>query len=397
MTPFSDNIVACLECDLLQRIPALEPGATARCRRCGHTIAVNKPDSLDRTLALTCAAAIALIIANVSPLMGLSVSGRQTSTTILGGAIEMWLRGEPITAIIVVFCALVAPAIHIGIMSTILLVVRRTPAPYWVGTLLRWSEWHQPWAMVEVMMLGILVALIKIAELATVIPGIGMFAAGALVLLIAAMTVRFDPHEVWQRVEWVGGEMPPGLSGSRSAVPTESASIREGMLTGITLGLVSCESCGLLSRPVDINEPGQCPRCGEELALRKHNAIQRTWAFIIAALICFIPANLLPVMVSTTLVGSEDDTIISGVVLLYKTGSWHLALIVLIASIVIPLAKIMALAYLLVTVQRRSIKEQHERLKLYRLVEFVGRWSMLRRVCHHLHRRPHSTATAYVD
>jgi paraquat-inducible protein A len=377
MTSFSENIVACLECDLLQRIPSLEPGAAARCRRCGHTIAFNKPDSLDRTLALTCAAAIALIIANVSPLMGLSVSGRQTSTTILGGAIEMWLRGEPITAMIVVFCSLVAPAIHIGIMSTILLVVRRTPAPYWVGTLLRWSEWHQPWAMVEVMMLGILVALIKIAELATVIPGIGMFAAGALVLLIAAMTVSFDPHEVWQRVEWASGAMPPGLSDSQSTVPTESASLRADMLTGITLGLVSCESCGLLSRPVDINEPGQCPRCGAELALRKHNAIQRSWAFIIAALICFVPANLLPVMVSTTLVGSEDDTIISGVILLYKTGSWHLALIVLIASIVIPLAKIMALAYLLVTVQRRSIKERHERLKLYRLVEFVGRWSML--------------------
>lgn len=377
MTPFSDNIVACLDCDLLQRIPALEPGATARCRRCGHTIAFNKPDSLDRTLALTCAAAIALIIANVSPLMGLSVSGRQTSTTILGGAIEMWLRGEPITAMIVVFCTLVAPAIHVGIMSTILLMVRRTPAPYWVGTLLRWSEWHQPWAMVEVMMLGILVALIKIAELATVIPGIGIFAAGALVLLIAAMTVSFDPHEVWQRVEWASGAMPPGLSGSRSAGRMESASMRPGMPTGITLGLVSCESCGLLSRPADINEPGECPRCGAELALRKHNTIQRCWAFIIAALICFIPANLLPVMVSTTLVGTEDDTIISGVILLYKTGSWHLALIVLIASVVIPLAKIMALAYLLVTVQRRSIKEQLDRLTLYRLVEFVGRWSML--------------------
>jgi len=377
MTPFSENLVACLECDLLQRIPVLAPGATARCRRCGHTIAFNRPDSLDRTLALTFAAAIALIVANVSPLMGIAVSGRQTSTTILGGAIEMWLRGEPITAMIVIFCALAAPAIHIGIMFTILLAVRRTQAPYWVGTLLRWSEWHQPWAMVEVMMLGILVALIKIADLATVIPGIGMYAAGALVLLIAGMTVSFDPHEVWQRTEWANGEMPPGLSDSQSAVPAESASIRAGMLTGMKLGLVSCESCGLLSRPADINEPGQCPRCGEELALRKHNAIQRTWAFAIAALICFIPANLLPVMVSTTLVGTEDDTIISGVILLYKTGSWHLALIVLIASIVIPLAKIMALAYLLVTVQRRSISEQQDRLKLYRLVEFVGRWSML--------------------
>jgi paraquat-inducible protein A len=377
MSPSGDGIVACLDCDLLQRIPALPTGATARCRRCGHTMAFSRPDSLDRTLALTLAAAIVLIIANVSPLMGLSVSGRQASTTILGGAMEMWLRGQQITAMLVVFCTVVAPAIHIGIMSTILLAVRRTPAPWWVGTLLRWSEWYQPWGMVEVMMLGILVALIKIAELATVIPGIGIFAAGALVALIAAMTVSFDPREVWQRVEWANGEMPPRLSGSQSAIPAESASKSAGMLTGIKLGLVSCESCGLLSRPADMNEPGQCPRCGEELALRKHNTIQRTWAFIIAALICYIPANLLPVMVTTTLVYAEDDTIISGVVLLYKTGSWHLALIVLIASVVIPLAKIMALAYLLITVQHRSIKERNERLRLYRLVEFVGRWSML--------------------
>jgi paraquat-inducible protein A len=377
VSPFSENIIACPDCDLLQRISTLPPGATARCRRCSHPIAFSRTDSLNRTLALTFAAAIALIVANVTPLMGLSVSGRHAHTTILGGAIEMWIRGEPITAMLVVFCTVIAPAIHIGIMFTILLAVRWTPVPWWVGTLLRWSEWHRTWAMVEVMMLGILVALIKIAELATVIPGIGMFATGALVALIAAMTVSFDPREVWQRVEWTNGEMPQELSVSQSAAPTEGTPKRAGMLTGIKLGLVSCESCGLLSRPANVNEIGQCPRCGEELAFRKHNTIQRTWALITAALICYIPANLLPVMVSTTLVGTEDDTIISGVVLLYKTGSWHLAMIVLIASVVIPLAKIMALAYLLITVRRRSIKEQNERLRLYRLVEFVGRWSML--------------------
>jgi paraquat-inducible protein A len=159
--------------------------------------------------------------------------------------------------------------------------------------------------------------------------------------------------------------------------PIKSESIGEGPLTAIKLGLVSCESCGLLTRPADIHEPGYCPRCGEELALRRHNAIQRTWAFIIAALICYIPANVLPVMVSTTLGKSEDDTILSGVVLLYTTGSWPLALIVLIASVIIPLAKIMALAFLLITVQRRLIKGRKDRLRLYRLVEFVGRWSML--------------------
>jgi len=150
-----------------------------------------------------------------------------------------------------------------------------------------------------------------------------------------------------------------------------------GSLTGIKLGLVSCEVCGLLSRPADVNEPGYCPRCGEELMFRRHNAIQRTWALIIAAAICYIPANLMPVMITTTLGSPEADTIIGGVVFLYMTGSWPLALIVLIASVVIPLAKLIALAYLLITVQRRSIRGRQERTRLYRLVEIIGRWSML--------------------
>lgn len=377
MTAFSDTIVACLDCDLVQRIPELPPGATARCPRCGHKIAFNRPDALNRTLALAFAAAVVLVVANVTPLMELSVSGRQARTTIIGGAVEMWLRGQQITALLVAFCTVIAPALYIGILSAVLLAVRRTPAPRWVGSLLHWSEWQQSWAMIEVMMLGIMVALIKIAELATVIPGIGMFAAGALVILIPAMTVSFDPHEVWKRVAWANDGITPGLSVPPPSHPPEHVPVRAAMPTGMMLGLVSCESCGLLSRPADIHEPGQCPRCGEKLALRRHDTIQRTWALLIAALICYIPANILPVMVSTTLVYAEDDTIISGVVLLYKTGSWHLALIVLIASVMIPLAKIMSLAYLLITVQHRSLRSQRERLRLYRLVEFVGKWSML--------------------
>ena len=378
MSLMPENVIACIDCDMLQRVSALPEGATARCRRCGHVLAYNKSDSLNRTLALAVAAAIALIVANITPLMGLSISGRQTSTTILGGAREMWLLGQEIGAMIVLFCTVIAPAVHIGVMLTVMIAARRSPAPQWVGTLLRWSNWHQPWAMVEVMMLGLLVALIKIAELATVNPGIGMFAAGALVAFVTAMTVSFDPDEVWKRVEWVSGTNPLVSESSDAKAPEVTSSGNTGMLTGMKMGLVICECCGLLSKPGNIHDPGKCPRCGEELALRRHNAIQRTWALIIAAAICYIPANVLPVMVSEMLVGvPEDDTIMSGVVLLYKTGSWHLALIVLIASVVIPMAKIASLAYLLITVQRRSIHGQQERLRLYRLVEFVGRWSML--------------------
>jgi paraquat-inducible protein A len=142
-------------------------------------------------------------------------------------------------------------------------------------------------------------------------------------------------------------------------------------------GLISCEMCALLVRPADFEEPGHCPRCGAELESRRPDVIQRTWALVIAAAICYLPANILPIMTTTSLTYKEPDTILSGVVLLYKTGSWHLALVVLIASVIIPLAKLAALAYLLITVQRRAIRNNRDRARLYRLLEIVGRWSML--------------------
>ena len=153
--------------------------------------------------------------------------------------------------------------------------------------------------------------------------------------------------------------------------------MKPGPRTAAEAGLVLCEICGLLSRPADPEEPGNCPRCDGELTFRRHHSIQRTWALIIAAAICYLPANILPVMTTAALGSVEEETIIGGVMLLYTTGSWPLALIVLIASVMIPLAKLIALAYLLITVQRGSIRNNRERTRVYRLVEFVGRWSML--------------------
>jgi paraquat-inducible protein A len=198
--------VACPDCDLLQRLPELPPGGKPRCSRCGYTLATRRTDPLDRPLALTLAAAIVFIVANTTPLMGLSAVGRHASTTIGEGAYEMWQQGEPVAAMIVAFCAVIALTSYMLFMLTILLAVRRPPAPQWIGELLRWADSMQPWSMSEVMILGILVALIKIAELATVDPGIGMYAVGALVVLLAA--ISFDPREVWQRVEWADGRVP---------------------------------------------------------------------------------------------------------------------------------------------------------------------------------------------
>lgn len=148
-------------------------------------------------------------------------------------------------------------------------------------------------------------------------------------------------------------------------------------LTAAQAGLVSCEMCRLLSRPADATEPGYCPRCGAELVWRRHNSIQYTWALVIAAAICYIPANVLPVLSTTTLGSTDSDTIMGGVVFLYTSGSWPLALIVLIASVMVPLGKLVALIYLLLTVQRGSVGNNRQRTRLYHMVAFIGRWSML--------------------
>jgi paraquat-inducible protein A len=201
--------VACPDCDLLQELPGLPPGAKACCTRCGHVLARQPVGPKDLPLALTVAAVITFIIANAVPLMDLSAVGRSASTTIVGGAYQMWLEDEAITGVLVAFCAVIAPGGYLLFMLTLLLGARRTPVPHWVGEMLRWASHFEVWSMLEVMMLGILVALVKIAELATVAAGIGMYAVGALMILFPAIAVTFDARDLWSRITWADGWLPP--------------------------------------------------------------------------------------------------------------------------------------------------------------------------------------------
>jgi paraquat-inducible protein A len=143
------------------------------------------------------------------------------------------------------------------------------------------------------------------------------------------------------------------------------------------LGLLSCHVCGQLARASDGAHGACCPRCASPLHFRKPDSISRTWALLIAAMILYVPANLLPMMKTSSLFGTQSDTIMSGVVYFWTSGSWYLALIIFFASIMVPLLKMIALVVLLVSVQRRSHWQREQRARLYRLVEFVGRWSML--------------------
>ena len=205
--PIDDpSLVACRHCDLLQRLPELAPGASARCPRCDRELWRRREDSLNRTLALTLGAALLYVVANSVPMLGLTIVGRAASTTVIGGANHLWQNGQQMVAVLVLLTAVIAPALQIAFMLGIVLGAHRQRPPRWVGTLLRHHPATRTWSMIEVMMLGVLVALVKIADYATVIPGVALFVLWVLVFLLAAMQSNFDPREVWERIRWVEDE-----------------------------------------------------------------------------------------------------------------------------------------------------------------------------------------------
>ena len=143
------------------------------------------------------------------------------------------------------------------------------------------------------------------------------------------------------------------------------------------LGLYAGHTCDLVSQPHAADEIAHCPRCGSVLHRRKPESVSRTWALLITAYILIIPANVLPIMQTGSLFGSQRDTILSGVLYLWSSGSWALALLVFFASVIVPIAKLVALTYLLLSVQQQSPRNPQRRTKLYHLLKFIGRWSML--------------------
>ena len=150
---------------------------------------------------------------------------------------------------------------------------------------------------------------------------------------------------------------------------------RGASLTARALGLVACHRCHLLCRQA--GGPAHCPRCGAPLHSRKPNSIARTWALVLAAAIFYIPANVYPVTITTSLGMVQSDTIMSGVIYFIHSGSWPIALVIFVASIFVPILKLIILSILLISVQRRWQWRPVDRTRLYRLTEAIGRWSML--------------------
>ena len=145
------------------------------------------------------------------------------------------------------------------------------------------------------------------------------------------------------------------------------------LITAREAGLVACQQCG------QVHQLGTriCTRCGSRLRSRDTESLQKVWAWLIAGMIAYIPANIYPMLLTSTLVERSESTIIGGIVELFEYGSWGVAIIVFIASVVIPVGKFIVIMYLAISVQKRSDDNQHGRHRAYEVVEFIGRWSMI--------------------
>jgi paraquat-inducible protein A len=349
-------IMACHDCGLVHHVQALRAGDAARCSRCGAVLHRPKRDSIDRALMLALAALVLFVVANSFPFLTFKLEGRATTSTLMTGVIQLYKDGMWPLALLVFGATILVPLAKLLATVYVLLPLRLGRRVWGLAPVFRAIEIMSPWAMMEVYLLGVIVAYVKLANLATLELGTALFAFIALILVMIAAEAALDPREVWERV----GRQ----AATRSLTGSDSAS------------LVGCRACDQVCR-LPPGGHARCPRCGAPLHRRKRRSLARAWALVIAACILYVPANLLPVMTVTSFGKGEPDTILSGVKTLIAAGMWPVAILVFFASITVPVLKIVALSFLLISVQRQSRWRPRDRTVLYRVVEGVGRWSMV--------------------
>jgi paraquat-inducible protein A len=190
-------LIACHECDLLQREGRLPAGGSALCARCGATLYRSHPDSVQRTLAFAIGAGVLFVIANLFPIVTLELGGQRIAATLFGAVHALYMQGMGLVAALVFVTAIAMPALELAALCYLLMPIRAGRVAPRVGPVFRALRAVQPWCMVEVFMLGVLVSLVKLSHLAGVVPGVAMWSFGALMLLMTAVAASFDPRRLW--------------------------------------------------------------------------------------------------------------------------------------------------------------------------------------------------------
>lgn len=354
---------ACPDCGHFQIIPAMSTGSVARCVRCDAVLRRTRHDPIGRGLALNLTALALLAISCSQSLMTVSTLGMYRTATVFSGPEGFSHDQVYALAVVVAFMTILAPLLRLLFNSYVLAGLRIRRPPVHIRRVFAWAEKLRPWSMIEVFLLGIFVAYSELPKEVHTNIGIGLYSLIALMFAIIAADAFLDRQAVWDEME-------------RRGIPDEQVDHPAVASAWPAAGALACDTCGLVSLPTGWTPP-HCPRCGSRLEYRKPDSIRRTWALLIAAAILYIPANTLPVLGFYELGSGSAHTIIGGAEELLASGLWPLALLVFLASIAVPCLKIVGLVTLLITTQTRSAWQLRQRTMLYRIVNTIGRWSMI--------------------
>ncbi|PSJ48223.1 paraquat-inducible protein A [Zobellella endophytica] len=352
---------ACHECDLLVALPPLHPGEKAECPRCGNTLTRRHANPAERSLALAIATLITLGLSVTFPFISFEISGignrielTETASTLIG-------LHQPLVALCVLLTVIVLPAVYLCCVAWLCLgVLLRRPLPR-SRQIARTLRHVTPWMMADVFVIGTLVSLIKVMGMAHIELGLSFWTFCAYALLLLFTTQSVDTDWLWFSLE---------------REPMAPEGVRTGR-TAASQGLVGCHTCGLVN-PLPTGAGERCRRCHEPLHAASGFSSQATLALLAAALLMYIPANFYPIMITTSLGSSVPSTIMEGVLLFIHHGDWPIAFIIFTASVVVPVSKMLALLWLCHVVGHdRQALSRNARIRLYRITEFVGRWSMV--------------------
>jgi paraquat-inducible protein A len=309
-------------------------------------------------IALVVGALVIFAIANCFPIAKLTLQGLTVDASLPGALWMTWRQGHEVLAIMTGLFGFWLPLTQLLFLLWALMAVHsgRLPGDFNYG--MRFFHFAGSWSMIPVLMLGILVAMVKFSGLATLTVGPALWAFAILTFLLTGLG-RLTAHRLWSYAEEAGlvSASGPHLSMDKP--------------------LASCGACGFVQNIVPGSNVCSCNRCKAQIHLRKPDSTSRVWALVITAAIVYIPANILPVMRVRTAAGESAHTILGGVIELWRMGSWDLALIVFVASVVVPMTKLLALTILMLNKHWGGRTIQRQRTRLYELIEFIGQWSML--------------------
>lgn len=369
----NDWFLACPDCDLV--LPKVQPpkGNRTECPRCGCVLLNHCRETVSRSLALALSGLIFYFPAIFLPLLTFRKLGLSETGNILNTVVEFIDQEYFLVALIVFLSAVLFPLVKLSLLAAVSFCLKIDRHPEFLKLFFRIYNYLDSWAMVEVFLLGIMITIIKMQDSTEIYFNTGFFCFIGLVLVTMTTSLSVCKESFWMLIE------SKGKRSWQYFHNTISSALAIGIKTAAANNLFLCRDCHLLcyNHPEHAGRKQICRRCGATLHFRKPASIARTWALTITALLLLFPANLLPIMHVDFLGIPSSSTILDGIKIFFQEGSYFIALIILTASILIPIFKIVGLTIILLTIQLRRPRYLRQKTAMFRFIEFIGRWSML--------------------